>query len=343
MILARARRVLVDAENLRTPDECERIGLTVLGRACDQLCLPFPDVRKIVDNRNSVCLRVDGAGQRYLLKVNRHPNSGEVRGAARRMNTVAEVDTKGAFLVPRAHYIDNEYDAALMDFIDGVRLDTLLQRNRDPDAQFRYVRRAARALAVVHNLSLAEPDVALKLPASDLVRDVSAEFPKFARRNADALDRMASVDDGPEVSIHGDFSPKNLIFDADGMIHLIDFSHPLDSVSPLRDISIFAIGMASAIMMARPVDAMASDATVEELIQGFVSEYLATTGYTAQERDTLCERLVLFELLRLAETRIWINGYRCFREGMGGWLKSRLGQLFIVLQLRRLQSRIRAA
>ncbi|MEP5937629.1 MAG: phosphotransferase [Erythrobacter sp.] len=343
MIIANARRVLVDAEKLRSPQQCERIGLTVLDRACEQLDVPFTHVRKIVENRNSVCLCADGAGQRYLLKVNRNPESHEVRAAARRMNAVADAETKGAFLVPRSHYIDKEYDAALMNFVEGTRLDILLQRDRDRDAQLDYVRQAARTLAIVHSLSQSEPDEALRRPATDLVRDVSAEFPKFARRNAGALDRMASGENGPAVSIHGDFSPKNLIFDADGTIHLIDFSHPVDSVSPLRDVAIFVIGMARALMMAKPVGATASDAPVEELVQGFVGEYCAGTGYTAQECDTLRERLVLFELLRLAETRIWTDGYRAFKEGADGWLKAGLGRVFIGLQLRRLQSRISAA
>ncbi|UYH56080.1 phosphotransferase [Qipengyuania sp. SS22] len=341
MIIANARRVLFDAEKLRSSDECERIGLTVLDRAGEQMGVPFTDVRRIVDNRNSVCLRAEGAGKRYLLKVNRNPDSHEVRGAALRMNAVAGSDIKGAFSVPQSHYIDEQYDAALMEFVEGTRLDILLQCNPDRAAQLDYVRQAVRALATIHHSSEPRPDEALRQPAADLVRDVSAEFPRFARRNAEALNRLASGKNEPAVSIHGDFSPKNLIFDAAGTIHVIDFSHPVDSVSPLRDAAIFAIGMARAMLMANPAIALASDAPVEELVQGFIDEYLAGAGHTAQEQGALRERLVLYELLRLAETRIWTDGYRAFTEGTDGWLKAKFSRVFIALQLRRLQSRIR--
>ena len=121
MIVANAKQVLADASLRLSSYDCEGISRTLLPLAEQALGTSFLQARKIVDNRNSVGFRLADSRGEYLLKINKNPASREVRDAAVRMNTIATTYTGSAFSVPYAHYIDKDFDVALMDFVPGIR------------------------------------------------------------------------------------------------------------------------------------------------------------------------------------------------------------------------------
>ena len=169
----------------------------------------------------------------------------------------------------------------------------------------------------------------------------------FSARNRAGLERLAVQAPVGPVALHGDFSPKNLILNENGTLFVIDFSDRPDSPSPLRDLSIFVIGMAHALARARwlhppsaPASASASPGrAVEPLMQHFLEAYIARSPHIAPTPGALAPQLALFELIRLVETKIWLDGYWAFEEASLGWVKAMLGRFFIAAQLRRLQGR----
>ena len=319
--------------------DCEGISRTLLPLAEQALGTSFLQARKIVDNRNSVGFRLADSRGEYLLKINKNPASREVRDAAVRMNTIATTYTGSAFSVPYAHYIDKDFDVALMDFVPGIRLDMLLGQERDPAQVAALVAKAAEALSAIHNLPAEDPPADGQGELSRLVQDVADAFPAFYARNRAKLEQMpAQVPIGP-VALHGDFSPKNLILHKDGTLFAIDFSDRADSPSPLRDVSVFVIGMARTLNLARRLLPARPGLEVEPLVQHFLDSYVAGSAQIAVDPAALTRQLALFELVRLVETKIWLDGYRAFEETALGWLKAMLGRHFTVMQLRRLQGR----
>jgi len=339
MIIANAMRVLDQARLRRGADECDEIGRTVVSRAAAHMGARFLSVQRTVNNRNSVCFRVSDNTQTYLLKVNKNIGSQAVRDAALRMNSIEAAGPQDEFRVPRSHYIDGEFDAALMDFVPGKRLDLMLAQSSDPDTIRMCLKKAAIVLSRIHALPHDER-LAADTDLPKLVREVAGAFPAFSRQNGPHLAQTANLDAGCSVSIHGDYSPKNLILGANGTLFVIDFAAPQDSTSPLRDIAIFAVGMARSLALGRRWRLGGSARRIEALLETFLDEYFAHSPQVAQHSDVLKKQLVLFELVRLAETKVWLDGYRAFDEAIFGWLKSKLGHQFVSSQLRRLQMRI---
>lgn len=347
MIIAKAKQVLSDAGLRRSSADCERIGRTVMARAEQASGAAFSQARKIVDNRNTIGFRLTDARGEYLLKINKNPASRAVRDAALRMNIIAAGDTGGAFSVPHSHYIDPEFDAALMDFVPGTRLDTLLGQERDPARRAMLIQMSAEALSAIHSLPHDRPSPDGQAELAGLVQDVADALPAFSARNRAGLERLAVQAPVGPVALHGDFSPKNLILNENGTLFVIDFSNRPDSPSPLRDLSIFVIGMAHALARARwlhPPSASASASAspgraVEPLMRHFLEAYIARSPHIAPTPGALAPQLALFELVRLVETKIWLDGYWAFEEASLGWVKAMLGRFFIAAQLRRLQGR----
>lgn len=339
MIVANAKQVLADARLRRPSNDCEGIGRALLVRAGQALGTSFPQAHKIVDNRNSVIFKLADVRGEYLLKINKNPASREVREAALRMNAITATDTGGKFSVPRSHYIDNEFDAALMDFVPGTRLDLLLGQEREPARLAALMAKAAEALSAIHGSQPEAPRQDGQAELARLAQDVADAFPAFSVRNRAGLEQLArKVSIGP-VALHGDFSPKNLILQTDGTLFVVDFSDRPDSLSPLRDISIFVIGMARALTFARRFRPAPPGREVEPLVEHFLDAYVARSPQIAPNAAALTGQLALFELVRLVEMKIWLDGYRAFDEAAVGWLKAMLGRHFIARQLRRLQGR----
>jgi hypothetical protein len=341
MIVTDARRVLMDAKSRRSSKECDIIAETVVIRSQDAMGLRFSRVEKIVDNRNSACFRLYDADRSYLLKVNKHRDSLLVHDSALRMGFLYNAITQGAFSVPKLHYVDKEFDAAVIDFIQGTRFDIALTQTSDPSLIKDYLKKAAAALSLIHNIPLEAAHTGGGMEISDLRHEIISIFPEFLKRNEWYFNELVSLKPIKLVTAHGDYSPKNLILDDTGTLFVIDFADVSDSLSPLRDISIFSIGLARALTVSmKRLWVISPIRDVEGLVQEFIFEYLNHSPLIAKDQEILSKQLALFELVRLAETKIWIDGYQDFDEALLGWLKSKLGRRFIASQLERLQNRI---
>jgi len=341
MIVANAKQVLTNAQLRHSSGECNEIAQTILLRASDEMNVRFSNMEKIVDNRNSVCLKLYAVDRPYLLKVNKNSNTHEVTGSASRMSSTSRSAIKGAFTLPAIHYIDREFDATIMEFIPGTRFDTILAKSTDLDLIEECINKAAYALAIIHELSLDGGNPAITPKMDNTLAELTSVFPSFVQRNLETLVRIADLTPLRPVVVHGDFSPKNILFDDSGSLFVIDFTGSADSFSPLRDISIFAVGLARALALSARLRSGASSRLSEALVQKFLKQYLLRFRQVDNmEPRILSQQLVLFELLRLAEMKIWLDGYRAFDEAFLGWVKARIGGRFIASQLRRLERRL---
>src|SRR5690606_3609511 len=112
------------------------------------------------------------------------------------------------------------------------------------------------------------------------------------------------------ITTHGDYSPKNLILSQDSTLNVLDFVRAPDFNSPLRDISIFVIGLARALAVARGIHLSRARNEVERLIQHFLNGYLLSFPKAMQSRELTVERLAIFEIIRLVEMKIWLDDYK---------------------------------
>lgn len=197
--------------------------------------------------------------------------------------------------------------ALVMESVRGQRLNRVLagcrrpQRKAGSEHALAWVRRAGEALSLLHQIAPAAPAVALVPPAEraeDAFRrlhglGVAAGQIATLRRQIEALPGSLPPS-GPTVALHGDFTLRNLLCAANGMIYILDTSLSLAG-PPAHDVGYFLAALAFIDRWQLLAGRLAyPPAAVQALGRAFLSAYGPAPSLEAGH-------LALFTVLRLLE------------------------------------------
>ena len=329
MIISNARSVLEKAQLRRTVGLCCEMAVQVVKKASGYTGIDLKLDCLLLENRNSACFKVLGGGLANILKINKNPGSGEVFRSVQRMEQLSSGLTVAKFSMPSVLYVDKQTDAVIMEFIDGFRLDLLLASQYRCDDLNQYIVKAAHSLSALHTVKSGLPEAARLDTNRVEIEQLADIFPNFIERHYRSLESLAELDESSGAVIHGDFSPKNLIYSVSGGLFFLDLTSDSLKGSPLRDLAVFKVGVARSLFSHRNLGFFNRTSRGEAFFEMFLLAYLDAVGLTISQKNMYKNVLSLYELVRLGEMKIWLDGYEQFGERFRGRFKSVVGNYFV--------------
>lgn len=338
MIISNARKILERAHLRRDFEECLLLSDEILNRVFEKTGHRFKIKKCIVNNRNSTCFHVTSNSQSFFLKINKNCYSNEVVESAKRMELVRGSELPDEMKIPATIYIDSIIDAVLMEYVDGHQLDAYLKTSKFSVSE-EALKKAAKCLAAIHQADLQLGSKNTTFNHDEDVRLLFEIFPKFLKKYVHEIHDLAKHAEEKCVSIHGDYSPKNIFFST-GDIYVIDFSSN-DSTYPMfRDLAIFKVGLKKSFISLSGIQVFKTKNRIESMLDIFFDEYYRCQGLDGFKSDDYNKGILFYEVLRLAEMKIWLDGYKKFNESSVGWLKSLIGNMFVNYQLKLIGKRL---
>jgi serine/threonine protein kinase len=332
MIISSAREILERAHLRRNFEECLSLSNQILHRAFEKTGHRFKIKKCIVNNRNSACFHVATNSQSFFLKINKNCNSNEVVASAKRMELLRDSELPDELKIPATIYMDSIIDAVLMEYVDGRPLDAYLKCSKYSVSEGA-LKKAAKCLAAIHQ---ADDQLGFKNTSfnhDEDVRMLFEIFPKFSKKYLHEIHDLAKHAEEKFVSIHGDYSPKNIFFSM-GDIHVIDFSANDSHYPMFRDLAIFKVGLKKSFISLCGIRVLKTKKRIDLMLDLFFDEYYRCQGLEGFKSDVYNKGILFYEIIRLAEMKIWLDGYKKFNESKVGWLKSLIGNLFVNYQLK---------
>lgn len=339
MIISSAREILERAHSRRHFEECLTLSNEILLRAFEKTGHRFKIKKCIVNNRNSTCFHVTSNSQSFFLKINKNCHSNEVVESSKRMELVRHSKLPDELKIPATIYIDSIIDAVLMEYVDGHQLDAYLKFNKYSSSE-EALKKAAKCLAAIHQADV-QDDLKKKTTFNhdEDVRLLFEIFPKFSKKYVYELHDLAKQAEKKFVSIHGDYSPKNIFFSM-GDIYVIDFSANDSSYPMFRDLAIFKVGLKKSFISLFGIRVLKTKKRIDSMLDLFFDEYYRCQGLDGLKSDDYNKGILFYEIIRLAEMKIWLDGYKKFNESTVGWLKSLIGNVFVNYQLKLIGKRL---
>ncbi len=201
-----------------------------------------------------------------------------------------------AELLPRPLLLRREWSFVLMELVEGIEVQKMLDDDPETAEAHAAIRATARSIALLHSMA-GETEVASREWQAEagllVTRLEGAEDANSveARGLLNALLGLPAAIAGPSVFTHGDFNPRQVLFDGEkARIVDLDRAGPGD---PAADVGRFVAALKSrAVQESKPA--------FRELVDVFVAEYEAASSSLIVAASALPEAVaILHRALRL--------------------------------------------